>query len=68
MSLRVAISMLLGGVTGTLLVLDEVFVSQDHARAEAMLMTIRDVCQGQVIIIAHDDTVEDIADETIQLP
>lgn len=68
MSLRLAISMLLnGGASQSLIVLDEVLVSQDANRAELILNTIKEVCKGQVVLIAHNDSINDIADKIVQL-
>jgi len=68
MSLRLAISMLLNsGSSSNLIILDEVLVSQDQVRAEQMLNTIKEVCKGQVILIAHNDHIDSIADNVIQL-
>lgn len=68
LSLRLAISMLLGTESSnSLIVLDEVLVSQDRDRAEIILNTIADVCKGQVIIIAHNDSIDGTADKIISL-
>lgn len=67
-ALRLAISMLLNGDSSkNLIILDEVLVSQDVSRAELILQTIKDVCKGQVIIVAHNDEINSIADKTIEL-
>lgn len=68
MALRIAISMLLNGDSSdNLLILDEVLVSQDISRSEIILSTIREVCKGQVVIIAHSSSVDDIADNIVEL-
>lgn len=68
MSLRLAISMLLnGGSSQSLIILDEVLVSQDAARAELILATIKDVCKGQVVLIAHNDSITDVSDKIVAL-
>lgn len=68
MALRIAISMLLNGGSSTnLIILDEVLVSQDVNRAEVILSTIKEVCKGQVIIIAHNEAVDAISDSVVQL-
>lgn len=68
MALRISISMLLnGGQSKNLIVLDEVLVSQDEDRAELMLGTIREVCKGQVILIAHSDIVDSISDNVVEI-
>lgn len=67
-ALRVAISMLLnGGGSRSLIVLDEVLVSQDHNSAESIIETIKEVCQGQVIIIAHNDSVDEYSDKVVEI-
>ena len=46
-ALRIAISMLLnGGTSRNLIILDEVLVSQDYSRAEAIIETIKEECKG----------------------
>lgn len=68
MALRLSISMLLnGGASRNLIILDEVLVSQDANRAELILSTIKEVCQGQVILIAHNDSIDAIADKVVEL-
>lgn len=67
-SLRIAISVLLNGnSTDNIIILDEVFVSQDSNRMERILSTIKEVCKGQIIIISHDDVAESISDKTVSL-
>jgi exonuclease SbcC len=67
-SLRLAIAMLLNnGDSENLIILDEVLVSQDSNRSEIILSTIKEVCKGQVIIIAHNDNIDSIADNVVQL-
>jgi exonuclease SbcC len=68
MSLRLAISMLLNtGASRNLIILDEVLVSQDAERAELILTTVKDVCKGQVVLIAHNDSIDGIADKVVEL-
>lgn len=68
MALRLAISMLLNSGSSTnLIILDEVLVSQDAARAELILSTVKDVCKGQVVLIAHNDSIDGIADKVVEL-
>lgn len=68
MALRLAISMLLNSGSSTnLIILDEVLVSQDASRAELILSTVRDICKGQVILIAHNDSIDGIADKVVEL-
>lgn len=67
-ALRLAISMLLNTDSSNgLIILDEVLVSQDRDRAEIILNTISDVCKGQVVIIAHNDSIDGIADKVVSL-
>ena len=50
------------------IIFDEAFVSQDAARVESILSTIKDVCDGgQVILIAHNDNIEAIVDNIVTL-
>lgn len=67
-ALRLAISMMLtGGSSQQLIILDEVLVSQDLSRAEKILSTIKEVSKGQVILIAHSEIVEFVADDTFDM-
>lgn len=67
-SLRLAISMLLNsGSAQNMIILDEVLVSQDAPRAEQILTTIKDVCQGQVLMISHGPYTNEIADKVVEL-
>lgn len=65
-ALRLAISMLLNA-NSSMMILDEVLVSQDDDRSELILSTIKDVCQGQIIMISHGATANDIADKVVEL-
>lgn len=68
MALRLSISMLLNGSSSeSLIILDEVLVSQDSNRAELILSTVKEVCKGQVVIIAHNDSIDSIADNVVEL-
>jgi exonuclease SbcC len=68
MSLRLAISMLLNsGADQNTVILDEVLVSQDGARAEQILATIKEMFQGQVVLIAHNESIDSIADKIVTL-
>lgn len=68
MSLRLAISMLLNsGADQNMVILDEVLVSQDGARAEQILATIKEMFQGQVVLIAHNESIDSIADKIVSL-
>ena len=68
MALRISISMLLNGASSkNLIILDEVLVSQDTNRSELILSTVKEICKGQVIIIAHSDSIDAIADNIVEL-
>ncbi len=68
MALRLAISMLLNSDSGqNLIILDEVLVSQDVNRAEQILTTLKDVAKGQVVLIAHNEAIDSIADKIVVL-
>lgn len=67
-ALRLAVSMMLtGGSSSQLIILDEVLVSQDFSRAEKILGTVKDVSKGQVVMIAHSEIVESVADYTFDM-
>ena len=68
MALRLAISLMLNSnSSNSTILLDEVLVSQDVEGSELMLNTIKDVCKGQVVMIAHNANMESIVDKTIHL-
>lgn len=68
MALRLAISMLLNSGAGqNLIVLDEVLVSQDVNRAELILATLKEVFKGQVVLIAHNEAIDSVADKIVTL-
>lgn len=68
LSLRLAISMLLNsGSSRNMIILDEVLVSQDAARAEQILSTVKEVCRGQVLMISHGPYTNEIADKVVEL-
>lgn len=68
LALRIAISLMLNaGASSSTLVLDEVLVSQDNDRSELILTTIKDVCQGQVIMVSHGSNTVEIADKVVEL-
>lgn len=67
-ALLVSISMLLNSAGGSNpIILDEVFVSQDANRADLSISTIKEVCQGQLIMIAHNESLDSVADKVVQL-
>lgn len=65
--LRLAISMMLSGGEQSLMILDEPITSQDANRSELMLNTIESMSDGQVIIVAHNEIIQSIADTIIEL-
>ena len=69
MALAIAVSMMLAHTGGlNTIIFDEAFVSQDSARVDSILSTIKDVCDGgQVILIAHNDNIEAIVDNIVTL-
>lgn len=67
MALRLAIGMLLSpGTDRNLLILDEVLTAQDANRSELILSSIRELYDGQVIIIAHNDSIDAIVDKVFR--
>lgn len=67
-ALRLAISTMLNGSDGRgLIILDEVLVSQDADRSDLILSTIGEVCEGQVVLIAHGEGVTAIADKKVEM-
>lgn len=68
MALRFAISLMLGGKSGVnLMILDEVLVSQDEERSANILMTLKSITEGQVIIVAHNDSIDTVVDKVVEL-
>lgn len=68
LALRLAINMLLtGGSTKSMLILDEVLVSQDSVRAEHILSALKEIFHGQIIIISHGPHTNDISDTVMSL-
>lgn len=70
LSLRLSIAILLSsGNSYNPVIFDEVLVSQDSTRSEIILSTIKEVCHGQqIILIAHNDSINSIADKVVELP
>lgn len=69
LSLRLAIALISQkGESATTMILDEVLVSQDENRVENIVTTIKDVLDGQVILIGHNgDVISSIADKIVEL-
>lgn len=65
MALRMGLAEVAGG--GGMMVLDEVLVSQDAARAELMLQAVKSMSAGQVVMVAHSPVVLDIADAIVEM-
>lgn len=67
-ALRLAISVLIGGSgKKSSMILDEVLVSMDDERSSNILHTIQEVAQGQVILIAHSESINTVADNVFTL-
>lgn len=65
MALRMGLAEVAGG--GGMMVLDEVLVSQDAARAELMLQAVKSLSAGQVVMVAHSPVVLDVADTIVEM-
>lgn len=65
MALRMGLAEVAGG--GGMMVLDEVLVSQDAARAELMLQAVKSLSAGQVVMVAHSPVVLDVADAIVEM-
>lgn len=65
MALRMGVAEVAGG--GGMMVLDEVLVSQDAARAELMLQAVKSMSAGQVVMVAHSPVVLDVADAIVEM-
>lgn len=68
LALRLAVNMLLtGGSSESMLILDEVLVSQDSGRAEQILGALKEVFHGQIVIISHGPYTNEISDRVVEL-
>jgi exonuclease SbcC len=68
LALRLAISKVIdGGNNHSLIIMDEVFASQDASRAELILASVKEICNGQTILIAHNDSINDFSDQIVEL-
>lgn len=65
--LRLAISVMLSDGTPTMLILDEVLTAMDSDRASAILEAMQGVSGGQIIIVAHNEIIKNIADKVVEL-
>lgn len=65
MALRMGLAEVAGG--GGMMVLDEVLVSQDAARAELMLQAVKSLSAGQIVMVAHSPVVLDVADAIVEM-
>ena len=66
-ALRIGISMLLNDGDNNVLVLDEILVSMDETRARHIIETITNITNCQVIFIAHNADIQEIADKTFSV-
>ena len=66
-ALRLAISLFLNGNSNGLIVMDEVLVSQSKNREQNILDTIANLNNSQIILIAHSDLANSLADKTFNL-
>lgn len=66
-ALRIGISMLLNDGENNVLILDEILVSMDDVRARHIIETITSMTNCQVIFIAHNTDIQNIADKTVQV-
>lgn len=66
-ALRLAISLFLNGNSNGLIVMDEVLVSQSKNREQNILDTIASLNNSQIILIAHSDLANSLADRTFTL-
>lgn len=66
-ALRLAISLFLNGNSNGLIVVDEVLVSQSKNREQNILDTIANLNNSQIILIAHSDLANSLADRTFTL-
>lgn len=66
-ALRLAISLFLNGNSNGLIVMDEVLVSQSKNREQNILDTIANLNNSQIILIAHSDLANSLADRTFTL-
>lgn len=66
-ALRIGISMLLNDGENNVLILDEILVSMDDVRARHIIETITSITNCQVIFIAHNTDIQNIADKTVQV-
>jgi len=73
LALRLALASVVAERHGTdslgLLILDEVFGSQDTSRREAIITALRELrsLYGQVLVISHVGGIEDAADKVVEL-
>ena len=66
-ALRLAIALFLQEDKSGLLVLDEILVSMSEERATLILSTIQEISNSQIIFIAHNGSVNSVADKIIEL-
>lgn len=66
-ALRLAISLFLNGNSNGLIVMDEVLVSQSSNREQNILDTIAGLNNSQIVLIAHSNLANSLADRTFTL-
>lgn len=64
-ALRIGISMLLNDGSHNVLILDEILVSMDAVRARHIIETINSITNCQVIFIAHNPDIQEVADKNV---
>lgn len=66
-ALRLAIALFLQEGRSGLLILDEILVSMSEERATLILTTIQELSNSQIIFIAHNGSVNSVADRIVEL-
>lgn len=66
-ALRIGISMLLNEGESNVLIMDEILVSMDENRARHIIETISTMINCQVIFIAHNADIQEVADKNVRV-
>lgn len=66
-AIRLAIAMFLNGGKSGLLILDEVLVSMDEEKQSRILNTMQEINGSQIILVAHSQIANTIADRVVML-
>lgn len=66
-AIRLAIAMFLNGGKSGLLILDEVLVSMDEEKQSRILNTMQEINGSQIILVAHSQIANTIADHVVML-